>query len=114
MSKRRGGATIVVLASLLASCGGPERAQDPNGRAQVVRGEALYGRYCAQCHVAEQGIGAKLTRRGLASYRDAAFLQRYNQQYMPYRAEGSLLEQEYWDITAYLLVEYGFAVRSWS
>lgn len=75
----------------------------------IERGELLYRRDCAQCHEAESGIGSRLTPRGLASFGTGLGLFNYTRRYMPYNAEGTLPDQDYLDITAYLLVEHGFA-----
>ncbi len=70
---------------------------------QVERGENLYTQKCASCHDAEGGIGPRLTGKVLAGYRTIGTLFDYNRLAMPYGAPGSLSEEEYWDVLAYLL-----------
>ena len=64
---------------------------------------ASYQAYCQACHEADQGIGPRLTPEVLASRGAAARLYSYNRDKMPYNAGGSLSDEEFWDITAYLL-----------
>lgn len=77
--------------------------------ADLHRGGDLYARYCFQCHDSGEGIGSRLSPAVLSSYRTAAGLFEYNRNFMPYAGEGSLATEDYWDITAYMLVQHGFA-----
>lgn len=77
--------------------------------ADIDRGRDLYARYCFQCHDSGQGIGSRLSPAVLSSYRTANGLFEYNRNFMPYAGEGSLATEDYWDITAYMLVQHGFA-----
>ena len=94
------GPGLIVLACHEAKLSGP----------QLERGEAVWERACVQCHDADAGIGSRLTDRVLQSYTTAELLYRYNRRFMPYGAEASLADSEYWDVTAYLLARYGFEV----
>ncbi len=75
----------------------------------VDRGSKLYTRYCFQCHDSGDGIGSRLSPAVLRSYETAAGLFEYNRKFMPYAGEGSLAERDYWDITAYMLVQHGYS-----
>ena len=52
------------------------------------------------------GIGPRLRKDVIASYITAESFFKYNKKFMPYNAGNSLQEQEYWDITAYLLTKH--------
>ncbi len=84
-------------------------ACDRTPYADVDRGSDLYARYCFQCHDSGDGIGSRLSPAVLSSYGTAAGLFEYNRKFMPYAGEGSLATEDYWDITAYMLVQHGFA-----
>ena len=89
---------------LLSAC-----ARDtPTAQEQVARGEVLYNQFCTHCHEMENGIGPRLTREVLATRLTAASLNRYNQRNMPYEAGNTLLPEQYWEITAYLVQRHGF------
>jgi len=82
-------------------------AVDADARAeQVAQGRRLYEQNCASCH-RQGGIGPELTALVLSNYRTADRLFRYVSRAMPYDAPGSLDEQTYWDILAFLLAENG-------
>jgi len=70
---------------------------------QRTTGETTYQIYCASCHDTEQGIGPRLTRELLATRGTAGKLFIYNRDKMPYNAGNLLTEEEYWNITAYML-----------
>ena len=78
---------------------------------QVSRGEVLYQALCEQCHDLENGIGPRLTHDVIATHLSAAALFKYTRKSMPYKAPGSLSDQEYWDVTAYMLFRTGFLER---
>lgn len=74
---------------------------------QLERGEALFLANCARCH-GQQGegdIGPPLMgpTHGLRGYGTARGLFDYVSQTMPFDAAGSLPEQDYWDILAFIL-----------
>ncbi len=95
---------LTVLSVVVAACGG-------DNRPQLQRGEEEYSRFCIQCHEGQDGIGSRLTRAGLSAYGTADLLYRYNRDFMPYGGEGILTEQQYRDITGYLLVRYDFVAE---
>ncbi len=82
---------------------GEEEAQPAeNQAAQIANGESVYRTECAQCH--EPGrTGPELDTEALAAYGTAGELFAYTQSTMPPAAPGSLSDQQYWDVTAYLL-----------
>lgn len=74
----------------------------PNPEAQRALGETVYASYCQSCHEAP-GTGPRLTPAVLASRLTAARLYTYNQQQMPYEAGGILSNEDYLNVTAWLL-----------
>lgn len=73
-------------------------AHDP-----VAAGGQLYTRHCASCHESQQGIGPALSDAVVESYGSSNGLVEYLRVTMPYGAPGTLTEQEYRDVAAYLL-----------
>ena len=74
----------------------------PNPEMQQVLGETVYDAYCQSCHEVP-GTGPRLTPAILASRLTAARLYTYNQQQMPYNAGGTLSNEDYLNVTAWLL-----------
>ena len=107
---------VVSLCAILASVAcrvDPPPPSPPLAPAadQVSRGEALYESHCQQCHDLENGIGPRLTRDVIATHLSAAALFQYTRKSMPYKAPGCLSDQEYWDVTAFILFRTGFLER---
>lgn len=75
---------------------------------QVMRGEKLFALYCHICHQEGKGIGPVLRPKVVYTYKSAAKFQRYIQKTMPYEAGGTLKEQQYWDIVAFILASREF------
>jgi mono/diheme cytochrome c family protein len=73
---------------------------------QVERGATVYGAECAQCHD-PGGTAAVLDAPTLAPYETARGLFDYTRTTMPPAAPGALSEEEYWDVTAYLMAASG-------
>lgn len=77
----------------------------PVGRAQV--GKQVFTGNCSGCHGmgGEGGIGPALIgpRQGLAKYPSAQSLFKLVQSSMPLDAPGSLREEDYWDVLAFIL-----------
>ena len=74
--------------------------------AQVSRGEQAYMQSCVQCHGVnlEGTVGPTLTdSRRLSAYGTAARLYIYTRGTMPLDGPGSLPEQTYYDVLAYVL-----------
>lgn len=93
-------AVTALLAGLLAACSTPPAP--PGDAMQVAWGATVYRLECARCHNPDR-VAAPLTEERLARYRDAATLFAYIQETMPLDKPGALPEQDYWDVTAYLL-----------
>lgn len=74
----------------------------PNPEIQRALGETVYATYCQSCHEAP-GTGPRLTPAVLATRLTAARLYTYNQQQMPYEAGGILSDEDYLNVTAWLL-----------
>jgi mono/diheme cytochrome c family protein len=93
---------LAVLASFTVTAAAPSAATT---QGQAEAGAAVYGDWCAVCHgaAAEGGEGPALDRRTLASYRSADRLFRFLRISMPADEPGTLSDQEYLDVLAYLL-----------
>ena len=114
-------ATLTLITTIAIACGTaqptpavsptltPLPTKGPAAEAQQASGMTAYERSCARCHGAnlEDGFSPKLSRPVLASYDTALELYEYLRSAMPKGNAGSLLDQEYYDITAYLLFEQG-------
>lgn len=74
----------------------------PNPETQRALGETVYATYCQSCHEAP-GTGPRLTPAILASRLNAVRLYAYNLQQMPYEAGGVLSNEDYLNVTAWLL-----------
>lgn len=100
-------ASFVGLCILISMLGGCKQPSLPNAAEQFARGAELYQVHCAACHEIERGIGPRLTADVLATRMSAQSLFTYNRLNMPYEAGNTLSQQQYWDITAYMLVQNG-------
>lgn len=89
------GLTSILIAASACSSPDPELQQRLGG--------AVYSTYCQSCHETP-GTGPRLTPAVLASRLDAARLYTYNQQQMPYNAAETLSDEDYLNVTAWLLV----------
>lgn len=110
-------ATLGSFALLIAfaGCGGGGNGDGDGGGApasqaeQVAAGQGVYAADCAQCH-GEQGQGGTGPlliggNKRIASYENTTRLFDYVSRTMPFDTPGSLSEQQYWDVIAYLLEE---------
>jgi polar amino acid transport system substrate-binding protein len=75
---------------------------------QVERGRTVFGNVCARCHGAQgQGgnDGPRLigTPNGLKDYETVTKLFNFVKTNMPESAPGSLRDEEYWDVLAFVL-----------
>jgi hypothetical protein len=85
----------------------PARAFPPE---QVARGEEVWNRVCAECHGPDStDPEAPLLLRpdSLRRFPTAAAAFNFTRENMPGNAAGSLAEQEYWDVLAFLLANNG-------
>ena len=78
------------------------RGDDP-AAAQVAAGAALYVSRCEACHRADDAEGPRLTEQLIRSYGSARALFDYTRMSMPWDAPGTLSDEEYWRVTAYLV-----------
>ncbi len=79
-------------------------------RVQLDQGAEVYRQRCHGCHDVTGAIGEQLSARVLASYYTARSLYDYINLAMPQNEPGSLSEEEYWAVTAHLIVERRLAV----
>lgn len=79
-------------------------------RVQLDQGAEVYRQHCHGCHDVTGAIGDQLSARVLASYYTARSLYDYIDLAMPQNEPGSLSEEEYWAVTAHLIVERRLAV----
>ncbi len=98
----RGWAVVLVALSIgLAGC---ERGLSP--AEQNALGAEVWGARCAFCHT-EGGLGTRITPPGLASYGSLGNLVDYVRLAMPYGMGGTLTDEEYHAVVAFLLHEHG-------
>lgn len=96
-----------VLFLLSAGCGGDNGATAQTQEEQVAAGRDVYAEECAKCH-GEQGEGGTGPvviggSRRIASYGTTDRLYDYVSRTMPFDDAGSLSEDQYWVVIAYLL-----------
>lgn len=90
-----------LLAWLLVACSATQ-PPPPGDSMQVDWGATVYRLECARCH--EPGrVAPVLTQEHLVRYHDAQQLFAYIRKAMPLDKPGALPEQDYWDVTAYVL-----------
>jgi S-disulfanyl-L-cysteine oxidoreductase SoxD len=101
------GFLLVLLTAV--SCGGDNGATAESQDEQVAAGRDAYAADCAKCHgeQGEGGTGPVLVggSRRIASYGTTDRLYDYVSRTMPFDDAGSLSEDEYWAVIAYLLQE---------
>jgi|FLYL01.1.fsa_nt_gi mono/diheme cytochrome c family protein len=104
-------AVLASLALMFGLLGGSQEVSEEGGlrSEQVVRGEELYRTYCLACHgIGEEGevrTAPKLIGPGhmLADRMHAQRLYNYMSVTMPLDRPGTLEEEEYWAILAFIL-----------
>lgn len=84
--------------------------ESPPATNQVTQGQQVYAQSCQRCHGAnlEGGSGTALTLVVLSKYQTADRLVGYLSKQMPANRPGSLSEQQYYDVTAFILDRRGF------
>lgn len=97
-------ALSLVLVFALAACGGGG-GDGATQADQVAAGAEVYTAECAECH--DAGVGPQMTADVLATHGDAASLHEYISTQMPLDNPGSLTEEQYWDVTAYVMQTAG-------
>ena len=102
------GTTILTVGALAASlAAAPARAYPPD---QLARGEQVWNQVCAECHgpaSTDPDAPLLLTPGSLKSFPHAAAAFQYARDSMPVDTPGSLPEQDYWDVMAYILQQQG-------
>jgi cytochrome c len=97
---------VLVLAAILVGCGGKkavEGVSTTSGQAdQIKSGEALYQAKCSACHDPGRSA-AQLNAKTLVKYKTAKGFFDYISVKMPQSAPGTLKNQEYWDLAAYII-----------
>ena len=81
---------------------------------QVTAGGQVYAASCANCHGA-RGEGSAdspllVGPRALTGFRDAQELYQFNKDSMPQDLPNSLPDQQYWDVTAWLIAQNGLSL----
>ena len=94
----------VTLIAVSGATSGCERGPSPEE--QNVLGAEIWEAKCQFCHT-EGGLGTRITPAGLAVYRSPGGLVDYTRLAMPYGMGGSLTDDEYRAVAAYLLHEHG-------
>jgi S-disulfanyl-L-cysteine oxidoreductase SoxD len=98
---------LLVLLLTSAGCGGDNGATTQSQEDQVAAGRDVYTTECAKCHGedGEGGTGPLVIggSRRIASYGDTDRLYDYVSRTMPFDDAGSLSEEQYWGVIAYLL-----------
>jgi cytochrome c len=94
---------LVLVASVLVACGGGGGSGQAD---QVNRGKTVYTDNCASCH--DQGVGPVLDKATLSSaFATGADLHAYTSAQMPLNNPGSLSQDQYFDVEAYILQNAG-------
>jgi len=96
--------------ALAAGCGGGSEDGGASSSAdQIAAGRDVYAESCAECHGAngEGGTGPVVIggNKRIASYGTSERLYDYVSRTMPFDEPGSLSEDAYWNVVAYLLDE---------
>ena len=94
----------IVLVTVSAALAGCERGLSPGE--QNTLGASVWEAKCRFCHT-EGGLGTRITPAGLASYRSVENLVDYIRLAMPYGMGGTLTDDEYRAVVAFLLHEHG-------
>ena len=102
------GAALLAVGALAASLtAAPARAYPPD---QLARGELVWNQVCAECHgpmSTDPDAPLLRTPGSLKSFPHAAAAFQYARDSMPVDTPGSLPEQDYWDVLAYILNQQG-------
>lgn len=99
---------LLLLCGLSAICSVGCKADTAQQIDQYTTGTQLYTAYCASCHEVDNGIGPRLTKEVVATRVNGQLLYNYNKRNMPYQAGSTLTPDQYWAITAYMLMRDGF------
>ncbi len=98
-----------MLVAVSGATSGCERGLSPPGLSpeeQNAQGAEIWEAKCRMCHT-EGGIGTRITPLGLAAYGSPGGLVDYTRLAMPYAMGGTLTDDEYRAVVAFLLHEHG-------
>ena len=96
--------SVAILVAVSLATSGCERGPSPEE--QNALGAEIWGARCQFCHT-EGGLGTRITPAGLAGYRSPGGLVDYTKLAMPYGMGGTLTDDEYHAVVAFLLHEHG-------
>ncbi|HLH22485.1 MAG TPA: cytochrome c [Chloroflexota bacterium] len=107
---RLGAVGLLAAGCWVAQAGPAARAYTPE---QVAAGAEIYASSCASCHGARgEGAGRSapdaplvVGPRALTGFRNAQELYDFTTDSMPQDAPGSLTDEQYWDVVAWLLAQ---------
>jgi mono/diheme cytochrome c family protein len=102
---------VTGVAFLLFACGGPSAGAKSPGPAtlddQVAMGQKEFSEHCASCHGGDGQGGDKAPAlvgpKGLGDYKNAKQAFAYAKEHMPPDKPGSLSDDEYWSVVAFLV-----------
>ncbi|MEX0762435.1 MAG: cytochrome c [Dehalococcoidia bacterium] len=94
----------IACSILLTACVTQAESASRPGEQQVAWGETVYRHECARCHASGRS-GPELDARALVQYGNANQLYQFISATMPLDRPGTLPDEDYWDVTAYLLAE---------
>ena len=95
---------VAMLVAVSGAASGCERGPSP--AEQNALGAEVWGTKCQFCHT-EGGLGTRITPAGLAAYGSPGGLVDYTRLAMPYGLGGTLTDDEYHAVAAFLLHEHG-------
>jgi mono/diheme cytochrome c family protein len=110
LGRRQLGAAAIGALALVAGIGVPAASAFPPD--QVARGEEVWNRICVECHGPDStNVDAPLLLRpdSLRRFPNAAAAHKYISESMPNETPGSLSQEEYWDVIAFLLARNGIS-----
>lgn len=94
---------VLVLGVLYVATAGEPAGEEPSALAQQVeKGHELFVQRCEVCHI-RGGMGDELRPLNFRFHGTAQGLYNYVSRAMPWGAPGTLTDDEYWAVLAYLL-----------
>ena len=100
---------VAMLVTVSGAASGCERGPSPEE--QNALGAEVWGARCQFCHT-EGGLGTRITPAGLAAYGSVGGLVDYTKLAMPYGMGGTLTDDEYHAVVAFLLHEHGLLPKN--
>jgi mono/diheme cytochrome c family protein len=99
--------TTAALASPTSPASSPQATTGATGDGQqIAAGQGVYDQDCTQCHGSKlegSSIAPPLNQTSVANYGDAQHLEEFISEEMPQNNPGSLTQQQYYDVTAFVL-----------